>query len=88
MRSPLIQLPALCRLVNDHAPLGTGPVLSAKGVPGVMVVETENVADLSAISRHYNGYLTFEWPPADVAASRAKRAAWAAQNEPVANARR
>lgn len=88
LRGLTAALPAGCRLVNAYASIGGGAVLGEKGVPGVMIVETENAADLFAITRHYEGYLAFQWAPANaVGGSREEREAWVARNDRVASAR-
>jgi hypothetical protein len=82
VRGLMDALPDGCRLVNAYAPTGAGAVVGEQGFPGVMVIETENAADLAAISTHYGGYLSFQWSPVRVSgATREERSTFAAQSE-------
>lgn len=76
----LDKLPASCHLLGSYTPLGgAGAVLSDPGPPSVMIVETDNPADLGFISQYYAGYLMFQWLPAvRVGATHQERADWAA----------
>lgn len=74
----LEKLPAGCKIIGSYVPMA-GAVLADHGPPSIMLVETDNLADLSFISQYYTGYLLFHWVPGTrVGVTRQEREAWAA----------
>ena len=69
------QLPEGCSVVASY---GT----TSANRPNIMIVETDNQADLQFITNYYQGYLAFDWVPAtNVGSNQAQREDWrAAQN--------
>jgi hypothetical protein len=82
------KLPAGCTILGAYAPMA-GPVFSDTAPPGVLVVDTNNTADLTFINQHYAGFLVFQWLPATViGATRAEREAATAGPVAASGARR
>jgi hypothetical protein len=68
------RLPAGCRLQGAYVPHGMAYGEPDTTQPAIMLVETDNPADLDFISRYYQGYVSFRWTPANaVGATRAER---------------
>ena len=87
VRGLIDALPAGCRFVNAYAPIG-GAVIGDRPVPGVMVIQTDNPTDLAAINQHYEGFLDFQWAPANVSGSSSEeRSAWTSRLESQSAAR-
>jgi hypothetical protein len=74
------KLPSGCKILGAFAPIQSGAVIGDNALPGVLVIDTENSADLTFINQHYAGYLIFQWTPANVVGTnRAEREAMQAQ---------
>jgi hypothetical protein len=70
------QLPKSAKIIAAFSPVQSGAVLSDTGAPGVIIIQTDNSADLQFINQHYAGYLMFQWVPANViGTTRAEREA-------------
>ncbi len=69
------KLPASCTIQGSWAPRG-----SSGDLPSVMVVETNDDADLTFITQYYQGWLGFQWTPAtNIGGTEAQRREWQAQ---------
>lgn len=76
------KLPAGCKILGAFAPIQSGAVIAETALPGIIVIETQNSADLTFINQHYAGYLIFQWTPANVVGTtRAEREALTAQQQ-------
>lgn len=63
------KMPASCTILGSWGPRG-----SSAELPSVMVVETDNDADLTFITQYYQGWLGFQWTPAiSIGATKAQR---------------
>lgn len=66
------KLPSSCSVLASY---GT----TSANRPNVMIVETDNQADLNFISQYYGGWLAFDWvPAAKVGQTQAEREEWRA----------
>lgn len=58
-------LPQGCKLIGSYARTGyqSAGVPEEHQLPGIIIVETDNPADLAAFNTHYLGYLSCAWYP-------------------------